>query len=67
LAAYFGFGGANNFMRLELYSTISLFGFLRTLDFDKVVDILPDGLNIIEFGQRLQFVGVSNNFARDMI
>ena len=51
LASYIGVGAGKNFVRLELYSTVSLFGFFETFDIDKLIS-LPNGINIIEFGPR---------------
>ena len=51
MASYVGIGDGNNFVRLELFSTVSLRGFFETFDLDRRV-VLPNGVNIIEFGPR---------------
>ena len=51
MAAYIGIGAGNNFVRLELFSTLSLRGFFETFDLDRRIN-LPNGINVIEFGPR---------------
>jgi hypothetical protein len=51
-AVYMGASKDSFFVRAELYSRVSLKNMLETLDLDKVIGTIPDGLNFIEFGPR---------------
>lgn len=51
MASYIGIGIGRFFSRMELYSALSLRGFLETFDLDRRLS-LPNGINLIDFGPR---------------